>query len=167
MRHFDVDVKVNQSDVDWMVDIGNNITEPNWTIRPYKLSDAEIDRLDNVLDQIPIRPEYAAIIMVPANTMCKTHVDNKANATGIRQRITAINIPLQIDDSSTFQYMDGDTIEETIHLLSPKCWRVDIPHRVDNRLSPTNRVVLSLSFVETVEDMYEAFLSHLPNSHTT
>lgn len=154
-KHFDVDVKVNQSDVDWMLKIGNNITEPNWTIRPYKLSDDKMDRLSYVLDQIPVRPQYAAIIMVPANTMCKTHVDDKANAAGIRQRITAINIPLQVHDSSTFQYMDGDTIEETLYLPSAKCWRVDIPHRVNNELSPFNRVVLSLSYTETIDEIYK------------
>jgi len=54
-------------------------------------------------------------------------------------------------------------ILETIKLNTAKCWRVDIPHRVDNSKSPFNRVVLSLSFEETVEKIHEAYLLHSSN----
>lgn len=160
MKWFDIDIQLNNNDKEWMFEIGNNIKEPSWTIRPYKLSDQEMNNISLITDQLPIRPEYAAIIMVPAGTMCKTHVDDRANANGVRQRITAINIPIKVHETSMFQYMtdmESNEIIETISLNTPKCWRVDIPHRVDNRLSPFNRVVLSLSFTQTVGEIYEIY----------
>lgn len=163
MNWFEVDINLNEEDRQWALDIGDNITEPNWTIRPYKLNDQEMDRISYLTDQIGVSPSYAAIIMVPANSKCKTHVDDKANAAGIRQRITAINIPVNVHESSLFQYMNEETVIETLTLKSAKCWRVDIPHRVDNSKSPFNRVVLSLSFVESVEDIQSAYLLHRSN----
>lgn len=168
MNWFEIDVKINEDDRQWAIGIGDNITEPNWTIRPYKLNEEEMERISYIADQIGTSPSYAAIIMVPANSVCKTHVDDKADRAGIKQRITAINIPIQVDKTSVFQYMIDDPFIgeypiETINLDTAKCWRVDIPHRVDNSKSPFNRVVLSLSFVESVEEIHEAYLLHRSN----
>lgn len=157
MYSFDINIKIKDDDVRWAYNIGNNIKEPNWTIRPYKLNDQEMERISYIADQIGTTPSYAAIIMVPANSVCKTHVDDKANTVGVKQRITAINIPIAVHETSVFQYMeslDSEIVLETIDLQTPKCWRVDIPHRVDNSQSPYNRVVLSLSYVETVSEIY-------------
>lgn len=159
MKWFDVNVNPKDEDINWALEIGNNITEPNWTIRPYKLSDEELQRISYITNQIPVKPSYAAIIMVPAQSVCKTHIDDKADASGIRQRITAINIPIQVHETSVYQYMESlesQNIIEEIYLNTPKCWRVDIPHRVDNSKSPTNRVVLSLSYVESVDEIYNS-----------
>ena len=121
-----------------------------------------MNRISYLNDQIGIEPSYAAIIMVPKNSICKTHVDDKADRAGVKQRITAINIPVQVDKSSMFQYMiddpfAGEMAIEMIKLNTPKCWRVDIPHRVNNEKSPTNRVVLSLSFTQTIEELHEIY----------
>lgn len=160
MKWFSVDVDLKPEDVKWAFNIGNNITEPNWTIRPYKLNDEEMERISYLTDQIGITPSYAAIIMVPANTACKTHIDDIAEKNGIAQRISAINIPIQVHPESKFQYMEDEIPVESLDLNSPKCWRVDIPHRVDHTLCNTNRVVLSLSFVEKVAEIHQAYLSH-------
>jgi len=162
MNWFEVDVNLNEEDFHWALDIGDNITEPNWTIRPYKLNDQEMDRISYLTDQIGTAPSYAAIIMVPANSVCKTHVDDKADTAGVKQRITAINIPIQVHQSSMFQYMINDPFAgemaiEMVKLNTPKCWRVDIPHRVDNSKSPFNRVVLSLSYTQTIEELHEVY----------
>ena len=159
MKYFDVDVSLKDADRKWIYEIGNNITEPAWSIRPYKLNKDELSRLSY---SFPLTPGYAAIIMVPANSICKTHVDDKAAANGERQRITAINIPIAVHETSVFQYMeslDSDVVLETIDLQTPKCWRVDIPHRVDNSQSPHNRVVLSLSYTESVDEIYSRIKS--------
>jgi len=160
MKWFDVNINLKGEDIQWAADIGNNITKPNWTIIPYKLSDLELSRISYAAEQVPIRPSYAAIIMVPAKSICKTHVDDKADSVGIRQRITAINIPIQVHETSVYQYMESlesQKILEEIYLNTAKCWRVDIPHRVDNSKSPINRVVLSLSYVESVDEIYNSF----------
>lgn len=157
MRWFNVDVRLKPADIDWAWSIGNYITEPNWTIRPYKLSADEMDRISYLNEQIGIAPSYAAIIMVPANSVCKTHVDDVAEKNGIKQRITAINIPIQVHYTSKFEYMEMDEPVETLSLYTPKCWRVDIPHRVDNSESPFNRVVLSLSYTQTIEEIHEIY----------
>lgn len=157
MNWFEIDVDLNEEDRQWALDIGGNITEPNWTIRPYKLNNQEMNRISYLTDQIGTTPSYAAIIMVPANSVCKTHVDDKADTAGVKQRITAINIPIAVHKTSVFQYMeslDSDVVLETINLQTPKCWRVDIPHRVDNSQSPHNRVVLSLSYTESIDEIY-------------
>jgi hypothetical protein len=161
MNYFNIDIELTSEDKKWALEIGDNITEPNWTIRPYKLNNEEMHRVSYLTDQIGVAPSYAAIIMVPANSVCKTHVDDKADAAGIKQRITAINIPIQVHQESLFQYMEEEVAIETVKLDGAKCWRVDIPHRVDNSKSPFNRVVLSLSFVESVEDIQSAYLSRL------
>ena len=157
MNWFEVDVQLREEDRQWAFDIGDNITEPAWTIRPYKLNEQEMERIAYLNEQIGTKPSYAAIIMVPANSVCKTHVDDKADTAGVKQRITAINIPVHVHKASMFQYMLEDTVKEMVKLNTAKCWRVDIPHRVDNSKSPHNRVVLSLSFTETIEELYENY----------
>ena len=157
MNWFEVDVQLREEDRQWAFDIGDNITEPAWTIRPYKLNEQEMERIAYLTEQIGTKPSYAAIIMVPANSVCKTHVDDKADTAGVKQRITAINIPVHVHKASMFQYMLEDTVMEMVKLDTAKCWRVDIPHRVDNSKSPHNRVVLSLSFTETIEELYENY----------
>ena len=157
MKWFAIDVKLKQEDIDWAFNIGYNITEPAWTIRPYKLNEQEMERIAYLNEQIGTVPAYAAIIMVPANSVCKTHVDDKADAQGVRQRITAINIPIRVHETSVFQYMEDEEPVETLSLTEAKCWRVDIPHRIDNNNSPYNRVVLSLSYVETVEEVRKEY----------
>lgn len=157
MNWFEVDIKLKEEDRKWAFDIGDNITEPAWTIRPYKLNEEEMKRIAYLNEQIGTEPSYAAIIMVPANSVCKTHVDDKADTAGVKQRITAINIPVHVHKASMFQYMLEDTVMEMVKLNTAKCWRVDIPHRVDNSKSPHNRVVLSLSYTQTVEEIYENY----------
>ena len=120
MNYFNVDIELNSEDKKWALNIGDNITKPNWTIRPYKLNDEEMRRISYLTDQIGVAPSYAAIIMVPANSVCKTHVDDKADAAGIRQRITAINIPIQVHEESLFQYMQEEVALETLKLDSAK-----------------------------------------------
>lgn len=162
MRWFNVDVKLNNNDIEWMHNIGDNITDPPWTIRPYKLSEEELHKISHIVDKIGVKPSYAAIIMVPANSVCKTHIDDKAKDAGLRQRITAINIPISVHEKSMFQYMkdmESEEVLETVDLQSSKCWRVDIPHRVDNSQSPHNRVVLSLSYYQTVEELHNMIIS--------
>ena len=139
---------------EWMYNVGYNITEPPWSIRPYKIPQEELFHISPICDIIPVKMDYAALIMTPANTICKTHIDD------IGGRKTAINIPISVEANSLFQYMDGDKIIETIDLLTTKCWDVSIPHRVDNSNSIQNRVVLSLGFTETVEDIYTAIVTH-------
>jgi len=156
MKWFNIDITLKEEDRNWAFNIGNNITEPNWSIRPYKLNEQEIKRIVYLNEQVGTTPEYAAIIMVPANSICHTHVDDKASGTDVKQRITAINIPIKVHEKSVFEYMESmesNVVLETIDLETPKCWRVDIPHRVNNTSSPYNRVVLSLSYVETVEEI--------------
>ena len=157
---------------EWMYNIGYNITEPSWSIRPYKIPQEELFHISPICDIIPVKMARAALIMTPASTICKTHVDAEATSGDIssakyfgkarRQRITAINIPINVEANSLFQYMDGDKVVETIDLLTTKCWDVSIPHRVDNSNSIQNRVVLSLGFYETVEDIYTAIVTHCP-----
>ena len=142
---------------EWMYNIGYNITEPPWSIRPYKIPQEELFHISPICDIIPVKIDYAALIMTPANTICKTHVDN------IGGRNTAINIPINVEANSLFQYMDGNTVVESIDLQTTKCLRVDVPHRIDNSKSQFNRVVLSLSFVESVEYIHEAYLSYPPS----
>ena len=45
MRYFDVDINIKEEDIKWMFDLGNNITEPAWTIRPHKLTTEEMQRI--------------------------------------------------------------------------------------------------------------------------
>ncbi len=93
---------------EWMYNVGYNITEPSWSIRPYKIPQEELFHISPICDIIPVKMDYAALIMTPANTICKTHVDN------IGGRNTAINIPINVEANSLFQYMDGDKIIENI-----------------------------------------------------
>lgn len=160
MNFFNVNIELSNKDISWMHEIGDNITEPNWTIRPYRLSNEELDKISHIIDQIGVQPSYAAIIMVPANSLCKTHIDDKATAAGLKQRVTAINIPITVHEESVFQYMkdmESEEVVETIDLQTAKCWRVDIPHRVDNTKSPFNRVVLSLSYCQDINELYDLY----------
>jgi len=106
--------------------------------------------------------------MTPANSICKTHVDaiavnekkEEAKKRGITQRITAINIPISVHETSMMDYMqdlESDIIIHSEDLLKPKCWKVNIPHRIDNSKSNFNRVVLSLSYTQTLEELYEIY----------
>lgn len=156
MRYFEVpnaDINLlDEETIEWIRLVGDTITEPAWTIRPYKLSAADLERITPLTSALPVKPSYAAIIMVEAGTICKTHIDN------IGGRISALNIGIQVDnDKSFFDYMDGDTVIERLRLDVPKLWAVDVPHRVDNSLYDKNRVVLSLSYQDTVGDLYERF----------
>lgn len=150
---------IRESDVAWIKHISDNPTDPvfaSWTIIPYLMTQEDKDKLSYIFDAVPLEPSYAAIITVPKNSVCSTHVDDKADARGVRQRITAINIPVAVHETSVFEYMENEKVLETIDLQTPKCWRVDIPHRVDNSKSPHNRIVLSLSYVETIDELYHA-----------
>lgn len=146
---------LDKNTLNYLTNLGNNIVDPPWTIRPFKFDDDHLLMIDPILKLLPVTPMYVAVIMTPANTICKTHIDN------IGGRITAINIPLQVNnDKSFFEYMsdlNGDIVLERIKLDSTKCWAVNIPHRIDNSQYNKNRVVLSLSFKETVQEMYDLF----------
>lgn len=155
MRHIDVPIDLtllDAEDLEWIRHTGDTITEPAWTIRPYKLTDSDMTRIQPILDQVPVQPDYVAIIMVPAGTACKTHVDD------IGGRFSALNIGIQIDNTkSFFEYMDGDTVLERVTLETPKLWAVDLPHRVDNIAYERNRVVLSLGYKQKIDDLYDLF----------
>lgn len=156
MKYFDIPLLnknlLDKKTLNYLTKLGNDIVDPPWTIRPFKFDNHHLSMISPITGLLPAEPMYVAVIMTPANTICKTHIDN------IGGRITAINIPLQIDNSkSFFEYMtniDSDTISERVTLDSTKCWAVNIPHRVDNSQYSKNRVVLSLSFKETVQEMY-------------
>ena len=156
---------IRPDDMEWITHISNNPTNPlyaSWTIIPHLMTQHEISKLSYIFDALPISPSYAAIITVPKNSVCATHVDDKADASGIRQRITAINIPVNVHETSVFQYMESmesNNVLETIDLQTPKCWRVDIPHRIDNSKSPHNRIVISMSYVETINELHQSHLS--------
>ena len=121
---------------EWLLYNGDTITEPAWTIRPRIVAENEYPRIQPIIDALPAMPSYVALIMaIPEHSVCKTHVDDKAEASGRRQRITAINVPVNVHETSVFQYMESlesDTVLDTIGLQETHCWRVDIPHRVDN-----------------------------------
>lgn len=146
---------LDKNTLNYLTNIGDNIVDPPWTIRPFKFDNDHLLMIKPITNRLPVQPMYVALIMTPANSICKTHVDN------IGGRITAINIPLQIDnDKSFFEYMsdlESDVVVERLTLDYTKCWSVDIPHRVDNSHYDKNRVVLSLSFKETVKEMYDLF----------
>ena len=93
MKWFEVKTNLKTDDKQWILKIGDAITEPNWSIRPFRLNEEHLQKI-SYLD-VP-KPEYASIIMVPAKTICKTHIDNKAAEAGLKQRITAINIPINM-----------------------------------------------------------------------
>ena len=78
MRYFDVDIKIKEEDKEWGIEIGDNITTPAWSLRPYLLTPEDMERIKYITDQFPVKPEYAAILMTPANTICKTHIDSIA-----------------------------------------------------------------------------------------
>lgn len=156
MNYFNTNISIDlipATKFDKMLEIGNNIVDPSWTIRPYKFKESDMYLVEELLKNIFFTPAYVALIMTPANTMCKTHVDN------IGGRISAINIPIQVDDKkSFFQYVDThDNVIETLTCNPIKCWRVDIPHRVDNLKYNKNRVTLSLGFVQTIGELYEIY----------
>ena len=98
------------------IKIGSNITEPKWTIRPKLIDNILIQSELSWLEKYNLIPSYTAVIMTPANSICKTHVDDKAKGTNLNQRKTAINVPIQGWDNSSFQYMDEeDVIEVGFH----------------------------------------------------
>ena len=138
------------ADREWLYQLGNNIVEPFWSIRPCVLTQDELYHIAPILHAISTQPAYVAVIMTPRFTNCKTHTDN------IGGRVSAINIPINVEASSMFQYMseDGDVME-SIDLQPAKAWDVSVPHRVYNLDSKTNRVVLSLGFTETINELHE------------
>lgn len=153
---------LDNTTIKWIINTGNNITEPAWTIRPYLLKESEFDKINPILDwfkQYNLYPGYAAIIMTPANSVCKTHVDDKAKIVNKKERRTAINFPIQGNwFTSTFNYMeniDNDVILETIYLDTPTCWNVTKPHRIDNSNCKLNRITLSFSFYESVQEIHD------------
>lgn len=158
MNYFDIDLNLNvipKEKYNKMLNMGDNIVDPPWTIRPYKFQEKDYVMVEELLQEIPLTPDYIALIMTPANTICKTHVDN------IGGRFSAINIPLQVDNNfSFFEYMDNNNnVIERLSCNPVKCWRVDIPHRVDNSKYNKNRVTLSLGFIKTVGELYEIYNS--------
>jgi hypothetical protein len=142
--------------VEKFISIGNNIIEPAWTIRPSLIDNILVQEELDWLEQYKLYPCYTAIIMTPALTICKTHVDGKASDAGLKQRRTAINIPIQGWDNSSFQFMsDEENIIETICTDAVMCWDVTQPHRIDNFKSKLNRITLSFGFVESVDNIYD------------
>jgi hypothetical protein len=143
-------------DVKKFIYIGNNIIEPAWTIRPSLVDNILVQEELNWLEQYKLYPCYTAIIMTPALTICKTHVDDKASDAGLKQRRTAINIPIQGWDNSSFQFMSGEeNIIETIYTDAVMCWDVTQPHRINNSESKFNRITLSFGFVESVQEIHD------------
>lgn len=155
MNYFDTDIDISiipKNKLQIMLEKGDSIIDPPWTIRPYKFQEEDFFLVKELLDTLPIKPAYIALIMTPKNTICKTHVDN------IGGRNCAINLPLQVDDSlSLFEYMQDDNVIEQITCSPIKCWRVDIPHRVNNLNYNKNRVTLSLGFTQSINELYSEF----------
>ena len=61
MRYFDVDINIKEEDIKWMFDLGNNITEPAWTIRPHKLTTEEMQRI------LPITGQFSSKTRICSN----------------------------------------------------------------------------------------------------
>ena len=155
MNNFKID-NFPAVNVEKFISIGNNIIEPAWTIRPSLLDNILVQEELNWLEQYKLYPCYTAIIMTPALTICKTHVDDKASDAGLKQRRTAINIPIQGWDNSSFQFMsDEENIIETICTDSVMCWDVTRLHRINNSKNKLNRITLSFGFVESVDNIYD------------
>lgn len=153
---------ISNEDMKWMIEIGNNIKNDerykNYTIKPHLITAEERHRLSYIFSAMPVDPIYAAIIMTPKFSICKTHIDDRAAANNLTERITVINIPLQVHETSIYQFMedmDSEVVIGEVDLQTPKCWKVDIPHRVDNSKSPHDRLVFSLSFSQTIEELHE------------
>lgn len=182
MRYFDVNIEVKEEDKEWAMEIGDNITTPAWSLRPYLLTAEDMERIKYMTDQFPVKPEYAAILMTPANTICKTHIDSIAREAwddgkvpqqwkdsvrkdNIGQRISAINIPIRVHPTSMMQWMplnecnqsESDEILEETDLRSSKCWIVCEPHRINNLHSPYNRVILSLSYTQKLDQLHAIY----------
>jgi hypothetical protein len=159
MKHFAIPKistnLLNDIDLEWLIETGNTFKPPKgWDVAPRLITPRDEYRIKPIVDILPIKPAYTALIIVLPNLICDNHIDS------IGERRTAINVPLQVDKSSLFRYTvsleDNSPIEE-IELPHTHCFNVKVPHCVDNRFSDTRRIVLSFSFSQTVEDLHAAF----------
>lgn len=159
MKHFAIPkININMlshEDQQWLIEIGNEFKPPKgWDVAPRLITPRDEYRIKPIIDILPIRPAYTALIIVLPNLICDNHIDS------IGERRTAINVPLQVDKSSLFRYtasIDDNSPIEEIALPHTHCFNVKVPHCVDNRFSNTRRIVLSFSFSQTVEQLYDAF----------
>lgn len=158
MNYFDIPaIKLSllpKSSIDQLVSFGSKISEPAaWIMKPKILPVKMEVLLGPIYDLIPIPYTFIAIVKTPALSFGEIHVDD------IGRRITAINIDLQIDNNlSKFHYIDHNdpkhTITQTLDLATTKCLNVSILHQADNHKCPTDRLILSLSYTQTVDEMH-------------
>jgi hypothetical protein len=162
MKHFAIpkislDIISNENK-QWLIDTGNNFQAPRhwkyWDIAPRLITQRDEHRIQPILDVLPVKPAYNALIIVKPNIISENHIDE------IGERVSAVNIPIQVADNSLFRYTtnleDSSPLEE-IALPYAHCFNVKIPHCVDNRFSDQRRIILSFSFTQTVEQLHAAF----------
>lgn len=126
----------------------------------HLIESQDYNMIEPLLKLLPKAPEYTALIYVPEDTRCRTHVDD------IGGRKSAINVLFDPDHPSIFQYMehvDAENDEEVVLELTSnptKCWDVSLPHRINNIEATVPRCVISFSYYDTVDELYQLHLSN-------
>ena len=147
-----------------LLDIGNSLPACQWSIRPYKFTDSDWSIITPILDQIPLKPHSIALLVTTKFSKSSIHCDhipNPPSYNGLAQstgRITAINIDLQDDSDGCFEYIgDNNQILDKLQFSHAKCLRVDLPHRSNNSLSSKNRIILSFSYLDSIDRLHDEF----------
>lgn len=156
---------LDSSITNYLITIGNSLEASNWTIRPFKFDSYHQSLVKPILNQLPLMPVSMAILMTPAFAASAVHVDNFApDLNGIHKctgRISAINVALE-NCESCFEYIgESNTVLDQITFDITKCLRVDIPHRSNNLSSSKNRVTLSFSYLNSIDELYDAYVKNL------
>ena len=60
MRYFDVSIEVKEEDKEWAMEVGDNITTPAWSLRPYLLTAERDIEDDNPSHRSVLTPEILA-----------------------------------------------------------------------------------------------------------
>lgn len=159
---------LDSSIIDYLITIGNSLEASNWTIRPFKFDIYHQNLVKPILNKLPMMPVSMAILMTPAFAASAIHVDNfvpDLNLNGIIHkctgRISAINVALE-NCESCFEYIDkSNTVIDQLTFDIAKCIRVDIPHRSNNLSSSKNRVILSFSYLNSIDQLYDAYVKNV------
>lgn len=171
MNYFNIsDISVSlleSSTINYLLNKGSTWGTCNWTIIPTILNDADKALLKPIVDKLLIKPLNIALLTTPANSCTAVHrdhlpdppsFDNKTVSTG---RITAINVPLKVYNNSWVEFFKEDTktFDQPIFYTdtSAICLKVELPHRVNNSLNTEHRVVLTFSYLETFETIFNLY----------
>jgi len=103
----------------WIKDLGNEIEKPT------KVNDERLNPIMDWFAKHQLTPTYTVITSIPAGVITDHNVDNKHK--------TAINVPIQGCQISSFQYM-AETHEKCCN--RPKVGRRKIPGAVVQALDP-------------------------------